>query len=64
MRIPTPSEDRLDLIQLVYDGGADPNLLTEDEYVYLQDCAMSFILDEMAKKNPMVFGEVEDGLVN
>jgi hypothetical protein len=55
---------RIELIQDVWNGKADPDLLTDEEFVWLQEQAMNSIVDELAKKNALVFNEVENGMMN
>lgn len=64
MMIPEPTEIRKEIIDKVYEGLVDPSELTDWEMAWLENTAMKSIISSLAETNPLVFSEVEEGMIN
>lgn len=56
--------ERFEIARLVLLGKLDPEYITLEETIEMQEYVTELILDKMSKDNPAVFYGVEKGLPN
>jgi hypothetical protein len=63
--IPTPTEERMAVIHSLCSNGKLTNdSVTAWEIAWLQDIVMQDLVNKLSDTNPLVFSEVEDGMIN
>jgi hypothetical protein len=64
MNLPTPSKERMILVNQVLTEDKDPDVLTDIEMSWLENHMMGKFIEQLSTHNPMVFYGVEEPMMN
>lgn len=64
MNLPTPSRERMIIVNQVLTEDKDPDLLTDIEMSWLENYMMEKFIEHLSLNNPMVFYRVEEPMMN
>ena len=64
MNLPTPSKERMILVNQVLTEDKDPDVLTDIEMSWLENHMMEKFIEQLSTNNPMVFYSVEEPMMN